>query len=74
VVRIFCLLVPANDSESLYSPGRFFAALEIKLLLAHVLVNYDVKLADSRGEPADWWFGAQPMLDPTVKVMFRKRM
>ncbi|KAF8343233.1 cytochrome P450 [Amanita rubescens] len=54
-------------------PGRFFAASEIKLLLAHVLLNYDMKLAGCRGQPADWWFGFHSMPDPTVEVMFRKR-
>ena len=57
----------------LYSPGRFFAASEIKMLLAYVLLNYDVKLAGGRGQPADLWFGFHSMPDPTVEVMFRKR-
>jgi hypothetical protein len=56
-----------------HSPGRFFAASEIKMLLAYVLLNYDVKLAGSRGHPADWWFGFHSMPDPTVEVMFRRR-
>jgi len=60
-------------TESLYSPGRFFAATEIKMLLAYVLLNYDVKLAGGRGQPADWWFGFHSMPDPTVEVMFRRR-
>ncbi|KFY43370.1 hypothetical protein V494_02019 [Pseudogymnoascus sp. VKM F-4513 (FW-928)] len=30
-------------------PGRFFASQEIKLLLAHTLLNYDVRLEDPSG-------------------------
>lgn len=31
-------------------PGRFFAAMEIKLLLAHILLHYDVELRGARPE------------------------
>ncbi|KAB8273770.1 cytochrome P450 [Aspergillus minisclerotigenes] len=31
-------------------PGRFFAAMEIKVTLCHMLLNYDMKLAKDRNE------------------------
>ncbi|KAF8325934.1 cytochrome P450, partial [Amanita rubescens] len=53
-------------------PGRFFAANEIKAMLAYILLNYDVKMANDRGLPAEWWFGSNSSPDPTAEVMFRK--
>ncbi|KAK8086419.1 hypothetical protein PG994_001393 [Apiospora phragmitis] len=36
-------------------PGRFFAAAELKLLLAHILLNYDFDFQKKR--PSNQWFG-----------------
>ncbi|CAG7931409.1 unnamed protein product [Penicillium olsonii] len=32
-------------------PGRFFAAVEVKIALSHILMSYDVKLADDAPAP-----------------------
>ena len=52
-------------------PGRFFASQEIKLLLAHVLLNYDVKLAGPA--PKATWYDRSRRPDLRAEVMFRKR-
>ncbi|KAL8723396.1 MAG: hypothetical protein Q9225_000312 [Loekoesia sp. 1 TL-2023] len=52
-------------------PGRFFASQEIKLLLAHVLLNYDVKLAGPA--PKATWYDRSRRPDLKAEVMFRKR-
>lgn len=53
-------------------PGRFFAANEIKIALCHLLLKYDWKLASgSSVEPLI--VGAGLVLDPTAKVLFRRR-
>ena len=31
----------------IYSPGRFFAANELKAMLAYIVLNYDVKLPEN---------------------------
>jgi hypothetical protein len=53
--------------------GRFFAGTEIKLLLAHVLQNYDIKLKDGQDRPPNYldeiWFIA----DQKAEVLFRSR-
>ncbi|KAF8897198.1 cytochrome P450 [Infundibulicybe gibba] len=54
-------------------PGRFFAVNELKAILAHVLLKYDVKLEDDSGRPADHWLGAAAIPNPYAKVMFRQR-
>lgn len=56
------------------SPGRFFAVNEIKTMLAYVLLNYDVKMANDGGPPSEVWFGTTVTPDPKAEVMFRKRI
>ncbi|KIL65514.1 hypothetical protein M378DRAFT_162148 [Amanita muscaria Koide BX008] len=54
-------------------PGRFFVANELKLMLAHVVMNYDVKMADGKGRPGSWKFGIHRAPDRTAQILFRKR-
>jgi hypothetical protein len=35
------------------SPGRFFAANEVKVLLANLVVTYDMKFEEGKGVPHD---------------------
>ncbi|KAI0067894.1 cytochrome P450 [Artomyces pyxidatus] len=53
-------------------PGRFFAAMFLKTMLAQILVQYDVKLEDGQGFPPDTFFSAG-CIPGTARVMFRKR-
>ncbi|KZT64524.1 cytochrome P450 [Daedalea quercina L-15889] len=54
-------------------PGRFFAANELKAMLAHVVMTYDVK-AERPGEmPNQRWFGTTLVPDRKAEVLFRKR-
>ena len=54
------------------SPGRFFVANELKAMLAHVVVTYDVKFEDGLAAPPKLCIGS--LLAPgKAKVMFRKR-
>ncbi|KAJ7362974.1 cytochrome P450 [Mycena albidolilacea] len=52
-------------------PGRFFAATELKAMMAHLVINYDVKAEGVR--PADKVFGALYFPDADGKVRVRKR-
>ncbi|KAK7457266.1 hypothetical protein VKT23_010565, partial [Stygiomarasmius scandens] len=55
-------------------PGRFFASAELKALMAHVLLNYDVKLPnDSREVPPLFKFLNNVGPNQTAKALFRKR-
>ena len=56
-----------------FSPGRFFAANEIKVMMEHIILNYDIKFENEGVRPANKWFGLSLAPDPTVKVFFRKR-
>ncbi|KAK0230002.1 cytochrome P450 [Armillaria nabsnona] len=52
-------------------PGRFFAVNELKALMSHVLLNFDVKLDKF---PTSVWFYDVQTPNPTSKVLFRKRV
>ena len=56
------------------SPGRFFAATELKTMLAHVVMSYDIKLEDNRiqSKELSTIFGVSP--NPSATVMFRRRV
>ncbi|KAF8637691.1 hypothetical protein AX16_010766 [Volvariella volvacea WC 439] len=53
-------------------PGRFMAISEIKALLAHTLLNYDVKTVDG-ARPKNVSLGPTDMPNPKAKILFRKR-
>ncbi|KIK94711.1 hypothetical protein PAXRUDRAFT_429265 [Paxillus rubicundulus Ve08.2h10] len=55
-------------------PGRFFAAIELKSMLAHVVLSYDIKLEDTATRPRSWHFGVNIVAHPTAKVAFRRRV
>lgn len=50
-------------------PGRFFAASELKLMLAYVLMNYDFEMLDTR--PENVWLGMNRL--PPMKATLRVR-
>ncbi|KAF7515226.1 hypothetical protein PCG10_003556 [Penicillium crustosum] len=54
-------------------PGRFFAAQEIKLLLAHALKEYDIRLEDPTTLPEGSWFDRSRKPNQTARVLFRRR-
>ncbi|KAJ0340184.1 hypothetical protein COL922a_003616 [Colletotrichum nupharicola] len=54
-------------------PRRFFAANELKIALAHLLLKYDWKLSDETGNPQPVPFGMALLPDPNVKFLIRRR-
>lgn len=70
-----CLSGPWSNSRSSYilSPGRFFAITELKAMLAHVLVTYDVKFQNEGVRPPNQWFGTTSLPNRNAEIMFRKR-
>ncbi|KAJ7278114.1 cytochrome P450 [Mycena rebaudengoi] len=53
-------------------PGRFIAVNEMKLMLAHVIMTYDVKIRDGV-RPPDEWTAMIMSANSKAEVMFRKR-
>ena len=62
-------------SAFLHSPGRFFAANELKAMLAYIVVHYDLKVtgADPAARPPNVYFANTVLPNPKGQVMFRKR-
>lgn len=55
-------------------PGRYFAASELKLMLAYVVTHYDIKLEQEDGlRPKDLWRMGGCLPNQKAKVLFRKR-
>ncbi|KAJ7451385.1 cytochrome P450 [Mycena latifolia] len=54
-------------------PGRFFAATELKAMLAHILINYDVKAKTEGVRPPDMGFGVMTMPNLRGTIMIRQR-
>ncbi|KIJ13765.1 hypothetical protein PAXINDRAFT_13311 [Paxillus involutus ATCC 200175] len=48
-------------------PGRFFAANELKSMLAHVVLSYDIKLEDNATRPGSLHVGTHIVAHPTAK-------
>ncbi|KAM3496894.1 hypothetical protein MY10362_009735 [Beauveria mimosiformis] len=53
-------------------PGRFFASEQIKIMLVHMLLNYDIRLFGS-ATPTVWEIGMQLIADPKAKMEIRVR-
>jgi hypothetical protein len=53
------------------SPGRFFVAHELKMVLAYLLQNYDIKpLAE---KPKGMWLGSNVIPPVQTKIEVRRR-
>ncbi|TLS20367.1 uncharacterized protein PpBr36_11369 [Pyricularia pennisetigena] len=54
-------------------PGRFFAANELKIAMAHILLKYDWKLADGAEDLKPRAVGINYLHNPAIKLMVRRR-
>lgn len=54
-------------------PGRFFAAQEIKAIMAHILRNYDIRFPAGQGRPESMRVETQYLPDPVAAVEFKRR-
>ncbi|RXW20791.1 hypothetical protein EST38_g5070 [Candolleomyces aberdarensis] len=58
-------------------PGRYLAAQEMKLMMAYLVMKYDMKLPGSEKttpqRPRNLWIGNNSMPDPRVRVLLKRR-
>jgi cytochrome P450 len=54
-------------------PGRFLAVTELKLMLSHLVLNYEVKFEKEGFMPRPMFFGTALVHDRDVEVMIRRR-
>ena len=65
----------AIQGSALTHTHRFFAANELKAMLAHLVLHYDVQLeGGSRVKPENEWIDEFACADTKANVMFRKRV
>ncbi|KAK4444584.1 cytochrome P450 [Podospora aff. communis PSN243] len=55
-------------------PGRFFAANELKLILGHVVMNYDFEVTGKGSRPRNKWYGMVRIPPMEAKIRIRKRV
>ncbi|KAG6840059.1 hypothetical protein C0991_009289 [Blastosporella zonata] len=55
-------------------PGRFFASAELKLMLAHVVMTYDVQMEGDARRPDDVWYLMTCIPNPKAEILLRKRI
>ncbi|KAF5024599.1 hypothetical protein F66182_3362 [Fusarium sp. NRRL 66182] len=54
-------------------PGRFYASNEMKLVLAHLLLRYDIKLPDGSTRPKNFTFDSDMFPDPRGRLLIKRR-
>ncbi|KAI1080681.1 ent-kaurene oxidase [Whalleya microplaca] len=54
-------------------PGRFFAGSEIKMILAYLILNYDLKFKDGETRPKPNMFMMQKSPNTNAEVLFKRR-
>ncbi|KAI1176315.1 cytochrome P450 [Nemania sp. FL0916] len=54
-------------------PGRAFAMAELKLILAHIITNYDIRLPEGQKKVEIIYWDFQIMPDPNAKLELRPR-
>jgi hypothetical protein len=54
-------------------PGRFFASMEMKLLLCYVLSVYDIRYPAGQPKPQPSWYGWFRTADQSVKLEWRMK-
>lgn len=54
-------------------PGRFFAAVELKMILGCLIMNYDMSFEQPGVQPPASVFGAQRFADGKSKILFKRR-
>jgi ent-kaurene oxidase len=53
-------------------PGRFFAILQMKLVLARLLLEYEFKYPDGQGRPRNLSVDEYCLPDPSAKLLIKK--
>lgn len=62
-----------TDCSDLYSPGRFFAVSTLKLMLAYLVLEFDLKPFPEDRQPEWIEFGGVSLLKDDTYVTMKKR-
>lgn len=64
--------LPADVGFNRDSPGRFYVSAVAKMILGHIIKNYELKLADENQSPTFGW-GMNLIPHPKLKILLRER-
>ena len=70
---IFETETPIKNADYPACPGRFFASNEVKVMLSHLIMNYEIRTEVDGVRPANLYVGQQQLPHPTAKILFKKR-
>lgn len=62
---------PNTRRLTAYSPGRFFVAHELKMVVANLLLNYELKTLSERPKPQ--WIGVTVVPPVEAKIEIKRR-
>lgn len=54
-------------------PGRYYVSQEMKIMISHLLLNYEIKWPEGKSRPADMIHDFATPPDATAQIMIRKR-
>ena len=66
-------IVTLADATKHHSPGRFFAANELKAMLAYIVLNYEIKMGGDGTRPPNTYYGLIVYPPSDARVLFKKR-
>jgi hypothetical protein len=55
-------------------PGRFFAATVLKVIITHLLLNYDLRFLPGSKRPKNRYYGPTVAVDRMAEVMLKRRV
>ncbi|EJD49256.1 cytochrome P450 [Auricularia subglabra TFB-10046 SS5] len=54
-------------------PGRFWAAIEMKAMMAYMVIHYDMRMAQDGVVPEETWIASALLPDRKARMLFRRR-
>ena len=66
--------VSANGIRIRDSAGRFFAEIQLEMMMAHIVTTYDVRTETPGVLPKSVEFGSIALPNMSAKVLFRERL
>lgn len=71
--QCICVLRQVETNSFSHSPGRFFAANTLKLMLAYLVLNFDMQPFPADKQPEYIEFGGVSLLLENTTVKMRRR-
>ena len=76
MVRVFFNIKETNrwiTNECKFSPGRFFASMELKAVLAYLILHYDMRFEGEAGRTANFNLSFSVIPSQNAVIQFKRR-